>query len=314
MAPILIAFGANLGDPESTLERVVAALNQHPEVEVQKTSRARQTVPVGGDVDQPAYTNAAMLLQSTLDPNELFRVLQNIEQNLGRTREDEPRRWMARSVDLDILLFGQRVISELALSIPHPRMSFRRFVLEPACEIAAELIHPVAGVSLGELLQKIEKKIFLILLAVAPGFDREELANKVESKKQKTNLQFLTRAKAEQTFTAGLDPVEFDSLERFSLCFVDNEQDYLGLEDSAQLVVVIDHPQRDHWYDATQPFQGSVMRIQLEPGEFKTEDRTEHHFLSRGADAIADEMIAACRAMLPTSPQSLGKNALENES
>lgn len=151
----LIAFGSNLGDSAQMLEQAQQQLANLDDVEWVAASLPRQTPPIGGEPDQPGYLNAVWRINTCLAPAELLERLQSIEQSLGRRRE---RRWAPRTADLDLLLLGDSVVQSEWLTLPHPRMSFRRFVLEPAVEVAAELVHPVIGASLGELLECIDQR------------------------------------------------------------------------------------------------------------------------------------------------------------
>ncbi|MBN2218631.1 MAG: 2-amino-4-hydroxy-6-hydroxymethyldihydropteridine diphosphokinase [Pirellulales bacterium] len=153
MPTCLIGLGANLGDRRETLQRAVELLARHSEISVPCVSRWRETRPVGGPADQPAYLNGAATLETTLAPLALLAVLQSVEKQLGRQRR---QRWDARPIDLDLLLYGDRVIQSPTLVVPHPRMAWRRFVLEPAAEIAPVMVHPVLGRSIADLLNHLD--------------------------------------------------------------------------------------------------------------------------------------------------------------
>jgi 2-amino-4-hydroxy-6-hydroxymethyldihydropteridine diphosphokinase len=148
MATALIALGSNLGNRQRNLDDAVAQLGNTPNVVVLATSRWRETKPVGGPADQGEFLNGAALLGTSLTPQQLHAVLEQIEKAAGRTREG---RWAPRTLDLDLLLYDDLVLDTPELKLPHPRMSFRRFVLEPAAEIAPDMRHPTIGWTIAAL-------------------------------------------------------------------------------------------------------------------------------------------------------------------
>ena len=137
---IAIGLGANLGDARATLAWAVQQLAAHPDVKLQRVSSLYRTRPV--EAEGPDYLNAVALLTTSLDPLALLGLLQNLEQQAGRAR---PYRNAPRTLDLDLLLFGQRVLNTDHLTLPHPRLHQRRFVLEPPAEIAPDLQVPSKG-------------------------------------------------------------------------------------------------------------------------------------------------------------------------
>src|SRR5215831_7051292 len=148
---VLIGLGSNLGDRRAALEGAIAELAETPGVSVRRVSSFRETEPVGGPPGQGAYLNAAAVLETTLDPSELLRILQAIETRYGRVRTV---RWGERTLDLDLLLFDDRIIETTALTVPHPRLAERRFVLEPLAEVAPDAIEPRTGRRIPELLEE----------------------------------------------------------------------------------------------------------------------------------------------------------------
>jgi 2-amino-4-hydroxy-6-hydroxymethyldihydropteridine diphosphokinase len=141
-----IGLGSNLGDRERTLRTAAARLGELGEV---RLSTIRETDPVGV-TDQPKFLNAVVRLETDLPARELLERLLAIEQAQGRDRRAE-KRWGPRTLDLDLLLYGDEAIDEPGLTVPHPRMAERRFVLEPLHELAPELVFP-DGRALRELL------------------------------------------------------------------------------------------------------------------------------------------------------------------
>ena len=151
----LIALGGNLGEREANLSRAWEMLGQKSGVRTCRISRFYETeaVTLSPEIVQPKYLNAAGLLETDLPPIELLRRMQAVEQKLGRVREE---RWGARTIDLDLLLFGDLVVQSEELTVPHPLMHERRFVLEPAAEIVPEMRYPVCGKTVLQLLADIK--------------------------------------------------------------------------------------------------------------------------------------------------------------
>jgi 2-amino-4-hydroxy-6-hydroxymethyldihydropteridine diphosphokinase len=147
-----VALGSNLGDREAQLAAAVAALRAQSGVRVEAVSSLFETAPVGPPPQGP-YLNAAVHLRTRLAPRALLERLLAIELAAGRRRGGP--RWSARRLDLDLLLFASLVLDEPGLSIPHPRLHERGFVLEPLCELAPRLVHPRLGVTIEELARRV---------------------------------------------------------------------------------------------------------------------------------------------------------------
>ncbi|HLR10449.1 MAG TPA: 2-amino-4-hydroxy-6-hydroxymethyldihydropteridine diphosphokinase [Sporosarcina sp.] len=136
-----LSIGSNIGDREQYLREAVEALHTSPNISVIQVSSIYETAPVGY-TDQADFLNIAVQLETTLAPEALLDVCQEIEQTLGRERII---RWGPRTVDLDILLYNQDNIEMERLLVPHPRMSERAFVLIPLLEIAPNSKNPING-------------------------------------------------------------------------------------------------------------------------------------------------------------------------
>lgn len=144
-----VAVGSNLGDRWARLAQAARALRAAPGVSVVRASRVWDAAPVGPP--QPRYLNAVLELETTRTPRSLLGLLGEVEQAAGRTRDVH---WGARTLDLDLLLHGCLVVREPGLTVPHPGMEERRFVLAPLAELHPELIVPGLGVSVWRLLEE----------------------------------------------------------------------------------------------------------------------------------------------------------------
>ena len=141
MTVAYVGLGANLGGREETLRRALELLAAADGVTLLAVSQLRETEPVGV-VDQPPFLNGAVALETTHTPRELLDLLLTIEASLGRVREE---RWGPRTVDLDLLVYGDEVVDAPGLRVPHPHLHERRFALEPLAELAPELDVPGRG-------------------------------------------------------------------------------------------------------------------------------------------------------------------------
>jgi 2-amino-4-hydroxy-6-hydroxymethyldihydropteridine diphosphokinase len=137
-----IGLGANLGEREATIARALQLLSEQEGVRVEAVSTLRETDPVGF-LDQPRFLNGAAAVETELGPRELLDRLLAVEQELGRTRGGE--RFGPRTIDLDLLVYGERQVDEPGLTVPHPRLAERRFAVEPLAELDPELEIPGRG-------------------------------------------------------------------------------------------------------------------------------------------------------------------------
>ena len=153
MRECAIALGSNQGDSLSILENALDALNQIPGIQLQQKSSWYQTKAVGTPQPQADYLNGCALLSVEQTPEELITILQGIEIQFGRVGKGTLQ---ARTLDLDLLLYGNVVLNTPNLTIPHPRMSDRAFVLVPLTEIAPDWIEPKSGNKIAKLLKNVD--------------------------------------------------------------------------------------------------------------------------------------------------------------
>lgn len=148
-----LSVGSNMGDRKKYLEDGIEALKAHPLIKQVKVSELIETAPYGG-VEQADFLNAAIGLETLMEPEELLEALHNIENSAGRERI---LRWGPRTLDLDILFFDQLVYESDTLVIPHPDLHNREFVLKPLSTIAPNYRHPLLGMTVSQELAELEK-------------------------------------------------------------------------------------------------------------------------------------------------------------
>ena len=150
----LLSLGSNLGKRKKQLDAAVDKIQQTAGISAVRVSRYRESTPVGGRKNQELFLNAVVEVSTTLTAESLLVNLQRIESELGRERHV---RWDPRTIDIDILAFEDVVISSSKLTLPHPRITLRRFVLEPVCDLAGHQMHPETGWSYQSHLDHLEQ-------------------------------------------------------------------------------------------------------------------------------------------------------------
>lgn len=165
---VYLGLGSNVGDREEYIEQAVFLLGKYPKIEVGKHSSNYETEPEGaGTSNQPPFLNAVVEIKTKLSPYDLLLICHEIEATLGREREID---WGPRTIDIDILLFGGEIISDEKLSIPHPLMHERLFVLKPLRDVAPQALHPILEKSIDTLYDERKAETGTTYDDELPGF------------------------------------------------------------------------------------------------------------------------------------------------
>lgn len=175
MTRTFLALGGNLGPVEQTFRETLDALDAPPELSVVQVSCVYRTAPVGDNAGGE-FRNAAAEIQADLPPLSLLDRLQSMESGFGRQRG---LRWGPRPLDLDVLLYGNEIIEHARLRVPHPACWYRRFVLDPLAEIAADVVHPEKRVPVGELRSRLLVRPLPVVIAGADHATRSRLVTEL---------------------------------------------------------------------------------------------------------------------------------------
>jgi len=154
MSNAFIGVGSNLGDRHATIARAIELLCAHPGITYIEESQWREYPALTLDgTPQPDFVNGVVHIETNLAPHDLIAILKSIEERMGRPADHE--RWQPRTIDMDILLYDDRVCTSPTLTIPHPDIVKRIFVLEPLCDIRPDAMHPVLKKSFSTLLHEL---------------------------------------------------------------------------------------------------------------------------------------------------------------
>jgi 2-amino-4-hydroxy-6-hydroxymethyldihydropteridine diphosphokinase len=195
MAECLVSFGANLGTRESAIARAARELSAMPGVENFRASRLYETPPIGGPSGQDPFLNGVAAFDTTAGARQVLAWLQDLETRLGRKRTS---RWAARSIDLDVVLHGNLIGGASDLTVPHPRYTARRFVLRPACDVAADYHDPRFGWTIGRLADHLDSGNASMALVGSDAATRSLLCERLTS-------QFGIRSFAESPLPAPME-------------------------------------------------------------------------------------------------------------
>jgi 2-amino-4-hydroxy-6-hydroxymethyldihydropteridine diphosphokinase len=176
MASCLIGLGSNQGNRQHLLETAAARIVAESTSRFIGLSSWYETAAVGGPSGQPKFLNGVLAIETSLSPQQLLTQLQQLEHALGRRREE---RWAQRPIDLDLLLHDDVVLHTSSLQLPHPRMAWRRFVLEPAAEVAGGMIHPTFGWSISRLLEHLNTTPFYVAITGPIAVGKTHLAGRL---------------------------------------------------------------------------------------------------------------------------------------
>jgi 2-amino-4-hydroxy-6-hydroxymethyldihydropteridine diphosphokinase len=152
---VYIAYGSNMGNRQGYIDKAIRLLNADPQIKIISRSSTIETAPYGG-VIQSDFLNGVICIDTTYGPEELLTKTQSVERECDRVRSEH---WGPRTLDLDILFYDDKIIDTDRLTVPHPDMHNREFVLRPLCEIAPEMIHPVMKKTVKQLLEQLQGRV-----------------------------------------------------------------------------------------------------------------------------------------------------------
>lgn len=153
---VFLGLGGNLGQPLESFKDARQQLSEHPNIDLKTSSPVYRTPAIGGPAGQPDYLNAILEIATDLSPHQLLDVCHEIEIAGGRARKE---RWASRTLDIDLLFFGKVISDDDRLTLPHPRMHNRHFVLIPVVELEPELIHPRLKRTVSDLLKDLPEPV-----------------------------------------------------------------------------------------------------------------------------------------------------------
>lgn len=237
MTICLLGLGSNLGAPQDNLNNAVDHLRSNPKLRIATVSQWLATAPVGGPAGQQEYLNGALRLETDLAVLDLLNAMHHVEQRMGRSGG---QRWGPRLIDLDLLLYGNQVVDMPTCRVPHPWLAIRRFVLQPAAEIAGEMKHPEIGLTIGRLMQHLAEATPILSIVSAEELlaehFAEELTNQLSVCLVRQNDSTSAVIAAGASGSAESEPVE--SSGKAEWCVTN----YWPTEEDSKLVVLLKSP------------------------------------------------------------------------
>lgn len=209
MAKSLISLGANLDRPEVAMVEAARRLKRFSSHCSARFSRVYESIAVGGPPGQGTFLNAVALIDTDQDVLGLLRTLHQWESELGRTRDV---RWGPRNIDLDLLLYEDFICNSVELTLPHPRMTFRRFVLQPSCDIAAQMVHPITKKPLEQLLEQLNGEHNFVAVLGGSQEDRASLMAGVQAKLTEQGIEIEAISSDHNTKPGKSSPHRFDGI------------------------------------------------------------------------------------------------------
>lgn len=170
MTIVYIALGSNDGDRVGYIQQAIQALRFDKKIKILSTSSFYETEPLGGDISQRWFVNAVIAVNTNYPAQQLMQRCLDIETSLGRVRE-EHNRYASRTIDLDILFYGDQIIDEPGVIVPHPRLHERACVLVPMLEVDARFVHPILKRSVDDLHQHLDSPEMVFLYGTLPRDD-----------------------------------------------------------------------------------------------------------------------------------------------
>jgi len=170
MPKVYLGLGSNLGDRQKHILGAVSALTGISDIKFHRSSSIYETEP-WGNKDQPGFLNSIVEVETDLSPQDLIKVLKDIENRLGRKKREK---WMEREIDIDVLFYDNEVIKNDFLEIPHKEICNRKFILVPMCELERNFKHPLSGKKMFELLDETKDESSVKLFSTNPDKENRE--------------------------------------------------------------------------------------------------------------------------------------------